>query len=291
MNIIELEKAVSAPDAKLPGSPARAIAEFYGVDIYHLRHLCWASKFLKPQGKRILEIGGRLPPRLIEDFLQPEQWVSVEYVPYYQELNATLPRDLVPMSPRLDPECLGQFEAVSGAAEDIPESWAGCFDGIFSVACFEHVNRLPEALTRMYACLKSKSGRLYSGFSPTWSSATGYHWSGSFPEESNNANIGELVGPWGHLLYGPAKLWSLLAPVIGERNASEFCYYTYHSNHINRYFVNDYLNAVKATKFEGKIIPYAHRDLPSQIKNILNEKYPLEKDFSADGLVFNLTKH
>jgi hypothetical protein len=295
MKVKELSQIVAAPNAKSPNSEASAIAREFGVEIYHLRHVCWAAEFLQPHGKRILEVGGSLPRALVEEFLQPEQWVALEYVPYYEELKSHLDGEFVALSEIVSPRDLPVYQKVSGAAEDMPVSWNGEFDGIFSVACFEHVNRLPAALMRMYDSLRSSSsgvrtGRLYSGFSPIWSSATGFHWSGVFPDEIDGIDLAQLVGPWGHLVRRPVEMWEWLRPMIGERNASEFVYYTYHSNHINRYFIEDYVAATKLTGFRGDILPYALRVIPEDVRQKLHSLYPGQRGFEADGLLFKLVK-
>lgn len=295
MKLEELSGLVAAPNAKAPDSEASEIARKFGVEIYHLRHLCWAAEFLQPQGKRILEVGGSLPRALVEEFLQPEQWIALEYVPYYEELKSQFDGAFVALGEVVSPRGLPAYQKVSGAAEDMPTSWSGQFDGIFSVACFEHVNRLPAALLRMYDSLRSSSsghgvGRLYSGFSPIWSSATGFHWSGVFPDKLDRVDLTQLVGPWGHLIRRPVEMWEWLRPKIGERNASEFVYYTYHSNHINRYFIEDYVAATQLTQFRGDILPYALRVIPEDVRQKLHSLYPGRKGFEADGLLFKLVK-
>ena len=58
--------------------------------------------------------------------------------------------------------------------EEISQDYYGQYDLIFSIACFEHIHRLHQALRVMHQCL-SPGGRLFTMNSPIWSAFDGHH--------------------------------------------------------------------------------------------------------------------
>ncbi len=294
---LELIDALRDPNAKRAGSSARAIAEAHGVEIYHLRHLAWALEYCGFAGHTVLEVGGSLPRGLISEFTEVRNWVCLEYIPYYEELNSKLRKEYTTLCEGLDPHGLELCQVISGAIEDLPGCWNGRFDSIFSVACFEHITRLPLGLAAMAKALSPQgkdsdrkpkgSGRLYSGFAPIWSSASGYHMSlGEIPYLDSSIGHEDVFFDYMHLLMSPVELFYHLREGIGEVCASHVVYHIHHSNHINRLYIPDYVLALKSeNRFSGEILPYARRQIPDRLKAYILSKQSRAIGLEYDGLI------
>ena len=113
------------------------------------------------RSKSLLEIGGSLPNDLLFEYLGIESYINIESPDYIEAESGS-----AYSSKHGDHE---RRQTIFCNAEEIdkkvnPES----IDSIFSVACFEHVYDLPEALEACHSCNK-KGGTLYSFFAPIYS--------------------------------------------------------------------------------------------------------------------------
>ena len=78
--------------------------------------------------------------------------------------------------------------------------------------------------------------------------------------------------------------------MIRDRYDSEFAeeviYYTYNSDHINRYFSEDYLMAFEASAFEIDQYQLTFQvQTPSQIQEELQKRYPGYAQFANNGVL------
>lgn len=216
----------------------------YGLT-YHIPYLNQFIQLCSPRGKDILEVGGALPAELVIDCLGCNSWTGTESPDYDAELGeANQQTKLGTHGAR------GRYATELKNIEDFDSSHFGRYDQIFSIACFEHIARLPEALASMHRCLRS-GGLLFSMFSPIWSSYQGHHlYHCKVPDEFlDDTGPKDILLPWEHLLKPRYELHRQLTTRFNKSFADEIIYQTFNSPHINRYFTEDYIRMIYETEF------------------------------------------
>lgn len=68
--------------------------------------------------------------------------------------------------------------------------------------------------------------------------------------DRNDPDRKQIIGPWGHLLQTRQQTYQDISTRFDRELAEEIIYYTYNSNHINRYFSEDYLSVFQGSAFE-----------------------------------------
>ena len=251
---------------------------------YHLSYLKHFLKYFDTRGKDILEVGGALPRELVIDCLNCNSWTCIESPDYDNELGEANQQTI------LGPQKVDhRYSAVMSNIECFDDSHIGRYDCIFSIACFEHIARLPEALEAMYRFLKP-GGLLFSAFAPVWSSYAGHHLIHcQAPEQYGLSSYKEILRPWEHLLKPRHRLHTDLIQRFDKVFADEIIYNTYNSPHINRYFTEDYLSVVYRTKFGVEEFSVAFIDkMPDNIQQELEHANPGYKRFDNQGIILRL---
>lgn len=153
---------------------------------YHLNYLQVCQQFVPLRGLDVLEVGGALPASLVIDHLGCNSWTAVEAPAYDQELgNANqFHRNLQDQQHQQKHSARYKHHYLD--IEAIPEEHFGQYDLIFSIACFEHIRRLPQALRVMHLCLKP-DGHLFTMHSPIWSAFDGHHLPIGIPDRFGEA--------------------------------------------------------------------------------------------------------
>ena len=271
----------------------------YGLS-YHINFAVLAQQLVGLADKRVLEVGGSLPSGLVLDDLGAQQWLALEETDYWDETLSTglvlgTPPPLADQRARFkDATCnsLDRHNLLYGRIEDLPTALYGHFDVVFSIAAFEHIARLPQALDKMFMALKP-GGRLFSLFSPIWSAHDGHH----LPEIKDKAgkqhNFGSSpIPPWGHLLMRPMEMLDhLLGSGCDKEFAREVVYYVYSSNHINRFFLDDFMDIVKRSDFTiEQATPMFPAQVPPATQARLEMLHPGRSNFSNDGLLLVLKR-
>jgi len=141
---------------------------------YHLNYLQVCQQFVPLRGLDVLEVGGALPASLVIDHLGCNSWTAVEAPAYDQELGAANQFHRNRQDQENQQKHAASYRHLYLDIEAIPEEHYGQYDLIFSIACFEHIHRLPQALRVMHRCLKP-GGRLFTMHSPIWSAFDGHH--------------------------------------------------------------------------------------------------------------------
>jgi SAM-dependent methyltransferase len=201
---------------------------------YHIPYLDICLQKIPLKGLDVLEIGGALPASLVIDHLGCNSWTAVEAPSYDEELGEAnqFHRNLVEKQRLLE---LGQrYRHYYCNAEDLGDDHLNQYDLIFSIACFEHINRLPLALEKMLHYLKP-GGRLFTMHSPIWSAYDGHHLPIGIPErfDTQLPQHSYIFKPWGHLLQSRSQLFADIKSRFDGTFAEEVIYNTYNSNHIN----------------------------------------------------------
>lgn len=262
----------------------------YNLPNYHVPFLLKANELLDFRNKKVLEVGGSLPRDLVIGELQASQWVGIEQLDYWQEIQAANPTTSTQSIQFSNYDSIGNYQILTGSIEDIPQSFYQEFDIVFSIATFDHIHKLPAALDQMYKCLKV-NGKLFSLFSPIWSAHDGHHLPNSYTENGEKFNFSNNpIPPWGHLLMRPMEIYDLLVSKFDRKFAQEVVYYIFQSNHINRYFFKDYTDVIERSKFQKKDIhPLFPMEIPNMIQEALIKKYG-DQDFSHNGMLALLHK-
>jgi SAM-dependent methyltransferase len=253
---------------------------------YHISYLKYFLKHFDPCGKDILEVGGALPRELVIDCLGCNNWTCTESPDYDDELGEANQQTI------LSPQKVDhRYSAVMSNIECFDDSHIGRYDCIFSIACFEHIARLPEALEAMYRFLKP-GGLLFSAFAPVWSSYAGHHLMHcKTAEQCGLSSYKEILGPWEHLLKPRYQLHKELTQRFDNAFADEIIYNTYNSPHINRYFTEDYMEVIYRTRFRVEEFSGTFIDeVPDNMRQALEVANPGYKMFANQGITLRLLK-
>ena len=210
-------------------------------------------------GRRVLEIGGSLPERLVLDHYGAAAWTSVDHRSAYSSAMGGEAR-VPPRATVLESDSLpardGHYVAYDGDAKSLPPSFDGAFDVVFSIAAFEHIADLASALQRMYAALRP-GGVLLPHVGPVWSGFRGHHiFSGHLKHlgpgnaEKTDDLLDRLV-PWQHLIMGPTETQAWLTARYGADYAAAAVDWIYESPRINRLSFDDYRRLFAETGFLG----------------------------------------
>jgi len=259
---------------------------------YHIPYLDTCSQKVPLRGLDVLEIGGSLPASLVIDHLGCNSWTAVEAPSYDEELGKAnqFHRNLAEKQ-RLH-DLSQKYRHYYCNAEELGEEHLNQYDLIFSIACFEHINRLPLALEKMLQCLKP-GGKLFTMHSPIWSAFDGHHLPIHIPNrfDKQTSQQNYIFKPWGHLLQSRRQTFADIKARFDSTFAEEVIYHTYNSNHINRYFSEDYQSVFDASGFE--IVEY-HITFPrnptAEVQAKLEQRFPGYKQFGNNGIYAILQK-
>jgi len=263
---------------------------------YHVDFAKHADAIVGLKGQRVLEVGGSLPREFVFDVINAAEWTAIEQREYWDEVLKT-------GNVTGTPPTLGNVMEISkvseqyrnidryrlhfGSIETLPDSLNSSFDRIFSIAAFEHIARLPEALEQMYKALVP-GGKLFSLFAPIWSSQHGYH----LPDITDLSGVVwgmKSLPEWSHLLMHPMEMYDWLKTKCDAKTAREITYYVYTSSHINRFFLEDYMEIVRRSPFTIKIAAAQWQaPVPEEILAKLKQRHPYYNDFSSLGVIFVL---
>ena len=267
-------------------SQLQSIANKYNLS-YHIPYFRQFLTEYNPEGKDILEVGGLLPKELVIDFAKSNYWLGIESPAYEQELGSNAnQQSSIPDSKS------SSHERLIVNVEDYVDGNEEKFDCIFSIACFEHISRLPEALNSMWKLLKP-DGRLFSMYSPIWSSYGGHHLMHvKLPEQFKECRPdGTILNPWEHISLPRFQLHNVLKSRYDAAFADELLWQIFNSTHINRYFFEDYIHALKNTKFSlEKVFGTFNVPTDAIIQNILERHNYGYKNFSSQGIYLFIKK-
>lgn len=269
----------------------------YGLS-YHVPHALDAQNNVGLAGKRVVEIGGSLPEAFVRDAFGVRSWIAVEEMSYWREIEAS---GGVQGSPpgtvvrRVGDAAAGDVDrgygVFAGRVEELPAALKCRFDVAFSIAAFEHINTLALTLDGAYDALRP-GGCLFALFSPIWSAHDGHHLPSIRGRDGREYDFASSpIPPWAHLLLRPPELMQYLLDQTDRETAAEMVYYVYHSPHINRLFLEDYVAYAHASRFVvERCDPIWPLEPPREIQRDLERRYPGRVDFTNGGLRLVLRK-
>jgi len=266
---------------------------------YHVSYAFNCALSVSFAGKDVLEVGGSLPPRFVFDVLGAQSWTALETPDYEDSLaeaggithKGTLLHtntDVIPTKGFGLP-LAARYSFLLAKIEDLPECHREKYDLVFSIATFEHVQKMPAALDRMYQALKP-GGKLFSLFSPIWSARDGHHLPEMADASGKRVDRG-VIPPWGHLLARPPEMYRYLCTRTDPETAGMMVYYIYQAPFINRLFTEDYFSYIAQTLFKVNSLIRAYTaPVPPNIQSMLAALYPGYAHFDNNGLYMVLEK-
>lgn len=263
----------------------------YEIFDHKIPYLLKANQEISLFGKSVLEVGGSLPEKLVIEDIGAKQWTAIEEIDYWTEIAAEIPTENILPIEMAKYKSTNKYQILTGGIENLPESFYQKFDVVFSIATFEHIAKLPDALDKMYKALKP-GGKVFSLFSPIWSAHDGHHLTDVYDEHGNFYYFGKSpIPPWGHLLMKPMEMYDYLINQKHSRSfANKVIYYIYNSNHINRFMFEDYINIVNRTYFSKKsITPFFESQIPDDIQKKLIGKFGAQ-NFTSNGMLILLER-
>lgn len=266
---------------------------------YHVSYAFNCAQSVSFAGKHVLEVGGSLPPGFVFDILGAQSWTAIETPDYEDSLAAAggithkgtllhTDTEVVPTRGFGTP-LAAPYSFLLADIEDLPQSHHEKYDLVFSIATFEHVQKLPTALDRMYQALKP-GGKLFSFFAPIWSAHDGHH----LPEmvDASGRRVDRsVIPPWGHLLVRPPEMYRYLCTRTDPETAGTMVYYIYHASFINRLFTEDYIGYIAQTPFKVISLTRAFTaPVPPNTQFALAALHPGHAHFDNNGLYMILEK-
>lgn len=244
-------------------------------------------------GKAVLEIGGSNIPRpFVFEVLQARQWVSVDRV--YPQNRLLWPRQyeqigVMKLTPDVEFDLLPNQIILDGSVEILPASFAGRFDAVVSIDAFEHIHRFSSMLGHAYDALKP-GGKLVAIYSAIWPSRVGHHLWGVTDKKGRTFHIeSSPIPPWGHLLLRPPEMYRYLLDHTDPETADEIVFQVYHSENLNRLFVEDFEAYLQSSRFETHSVRHpsfiSDVEPPPEVQRELERLHPGRKQFSRNGLL------
>ncbi len=221
-------------------------------------------------GKRVLEIGGTIPPEAARD-LGVAQWTACD-----PNIEDDRPDE--------------RYEMRRGRAEELPFEDAS-FDLVFSSCAFEHLPDLDGALNEARRVLVP-GGAVFSQFAPIWSCAIGHHLWFEDPDHGRLGFNDPVVPHWAHLLLSEEELHAFLERSLGPRAATTAVQGIYRADNMNRLFDADFRRAFAQCGLRTTIAqPWGDSVLPGPAMNrALETAHPGRGRFDLGGYRILLTK-
>lgn len=177
----------------------------------------------------------------------------------------------------------GQFAIVQADARRLPFA-DGAFSAVFTVAAFEHVLHLDEALRELHRVLRP-GGILYSDFGPIWSCSIGHHvYAIVDGVEARHFKPGRNPVPhFAHLLLSPEELRPelLRTPWVFPRLADAILDWIYRKDGVNRLHYEDYERLFRASPFEVVHLEPVREHVPADVQRRLEARCPGYRAFDV----------
>jgi len=165
--------------------------------------------------------------------------------------------------------------------ENLDSSFFNKFDIAISISTFEHVTSLTKTMNIIYQILKN-DGFLHSQYEPIFSCASGHHV--YISKDLNFNNMPEIN--YFHLLYSKDEAIQFLKKIkrFDTKIKKEIIRQAYGSKILNRFLVNQHINAIYNSNFKKYILDYFYlQPVPEKIDKTLKQKYGNQR-FDVRGI-------
>lgn len=167
------------------------------------------------------------------------------------------------------------------------------FDAIISIATMEHVLDVPGFLRECRRVLKP-GGIFYTNFGPIWSSGIGHHvcaFAGRKEARFWKPGCNPLPN-FSHLVWNEDEMRNyLLDSPYDDRLIEPIIQWVYHSDHINRLFFEDYMDAMKNCRMDAaEFSPKKNVTPDTEKQAILSSKYGPNRSFNYSSIEFVLVR-
>lgn len=228
-----------------------------------------AERAVGLSGKRVLEIGGSVPPGAVRQ-IGVEHWTACDLAPAVVDAD----------------DCT----TLTADARTLPLESAS-IDAAYSVCAFEHFDRLAEVLAEAHRVLRP-GARLFTQFAPIWSCPVGHHvWLMERGQPLVTFND-QVIPRWAHLLLEEHELRAFLTITRGAELARTLTDYVWRDSYVNRLFEGDFRRIVEESAFD--VVTYeswggSTRPEP-RLADELAARWPQGGDFATHGLRIVLRK-
>ncbi len=269
-NLADLEAAAPSTAPAAPGAHSRQVGGPRNLNPWVREALDVLHGIVGLPGKRVLEIGGTIPPEAARD-LGVASWTACD-----PSIADGRPDE--------------RYEMRRGRAEALPFEDAS-FDVVFSSCAFEHLPDLDGALAEARRVLVP-GGAVFSQFAPIWSCAIGHH---LWLEDPDHGRLGfndPVVPHWAHLLLTADELRGFLARSIGPRAAGVAVNGIYRADNLNRLFDADFRRAFAGCGLRTALAqPWGDAFTPGPALNVALERtHPGRGRFDLGGYRVLLAK-
>lgn len=246
--------------------------------------------------KDVLQIGGSYPEEFVFNILRVKSWSAVEFPERLNQIKgseiknhrgAVLNKEKIMIHEGYGEPLKNKYNIFLAEAHQLPEEHFEKYDLIFSINSFHHILHFPKSLDLMYKALKP-DGKLFSLFSPVWSSCNGHNIDELMPEIKSNPS---MIPPWGHLVMKASSMYEHLKEKSSDDMAAEIVYHIYNNPTLNRYRTEDYLNLIKLSNFTiSKFDALFNRTVAPYSQRLLEQLNPGCKSFGNSGILTLLSK-
>jgi len=168
---------------------------------------------------------------------------------------------------------------------------AATFTSIFSVAAFEHIQNLDQALLELHRVL-TDGGVIYAEFGPIWSCSVGHHvYAKVNGEEARHWKPGlNPVPNYGHLFLSPEEMEDALNTKVSAKLLKAIIEWIYVKEDINRLFYEDYVRILHSSPFEVLSLRPVRERVNHRIQTELERMYTGRREFGCRIIEVTLIK-
>lgn len=273
-----------------------------GPKPYQERAIRNFARTCNPSGKTVLEIGGsNLPAEFVFSETACARWIALDFLPEAvrqavsrAQSEGTSGNAYVDHLSKYGISNLSDgghwptktYSVFGNSVHDLVFAPENSVDFIFSIAAFEHIHDLGNAIAQMRRVLVP-GGVLWAEFSPIWSSRDGHH----FPIYLRHRTPSQIeknegiLPPFGHLLMSKVECRDYLSSFYEPQQVEEAIHGIYDRDYINRLFYSDYLEAMVISGFSDfHITSFDRVEIEKSLRDSLFRKHPNKFGFEYNGM-------
>lgn len=257
---------------------------------YHLDILESLNEKYSLKNKIIIDIGGSNIPIEVMQSFGVKKFVCLDPISkwgYSKQKNTCFGKTIYKLD-KFKTKFNSEYSfIIDEDIENLDDSFFNKFDIAISISTFKHVTSLTKTMNIIYQILKN-DGFLHSQYEPVFSCASGHHV--YINKDLNFNNMPEI--DYLHLLYSKNEAIQFIQKIERFDTAirKEIISQAYDSKIINRFFVNQHINAIYNSNFKKYILDYFYlQPVSEKINQILNQKYG-NQSYDVRGIKFTAFK-